>query len=183
MSKHIINFYENLIYILDDHLISSEYMGEDEYGRKKFDNKRTKVGEALYKLKYDTNAVGLQYIIDEVYKDLKQNNLLNINFVVPAPYTKYRKIQPVCAICDLLAQKLNCNYAEALKKLSKNQAKDKQFNLQNDIHCIDNSLWGNVLLIDDFYSTGNTIKKCINELKQNNNILNVYTVCITKTKG
>jgi hypothetical protein len=47
-------------FALDFHTLSSEYIGDDEYGHPQFDTKRSDVGELLYRLKYgkDKSVLG-----------------------------------------------------------------------------------------------------------------------------
>ena len=182
MNTHIIEFNDSKIFILDDHIIYSKYMGDDEFGNPIFETKRTEIGEKLYQLKYKNNKKFIEDIVNKILKFLNNTHLTDINYVIPAPYTKKRETQPVMSISRLLADKLNCNYTEALSKNSLIQAKDKVSMSNNDIKCLVNNLCGNILLIDDLYSTGNTIKKCIDALINNNKISKIYTICITKTK-
>jgi len=39
-------------FALDFHTLSSEFIGDDEYGHPQFDTKRSEIGELLYRLKY-----------------------------------------------------------------------------------------------------------------------------------
>ena len=39
-------------YVLDKHVLSSSYIGDNAQGHPQFDTTRTEVGEALYQLKY-----------------------------------------------------------------------------------------------------------------------------------
>ena len=41
----------DLGYVLDKHVLSSVYLGDNAYGHPQFDTTRSEVGEALYKLK------------------------------------------------------------------------------------------------------------------------------------
>ena len=38
-------------YVLDEHILSSKYKGDDEYGKPRFNAQRTEAGEAVFQLK------------------------------------------------------------------------------------------------------------------------------------
>jgi len=50
-------------YSLDKHMIRSEYIGDDVYGRLMFDNTRSPIGEMVYQLKYKMNLSMLNNIM------------------------------------------------------------------------------------------------------------------------
>ena len=60
-------------YSLDYHTISSEYIGDDEYGHPQFETKRSDMGELLYRLKYKSDRSVLRIIVDTASEFL--NNL------------------------------------------------------------------------------------------------------------
>lgn len=185
MKNYIFYFNNYKIFVLDDHTISSNFIGYNDFGKEIFDTERTELGEKLYQLKYNSNKYGLVDIVNEVCNILNYNNLKNIDFVVPAPYTKPRTVQPVIEISKLVAERLKCQWVNVLTKNSMIEAKNKDICAVSDknIECIPNSVHGSILLIDDLYSTGNTVKQCITKLiNSNNNISEIHTVCITKTK-
>lgn len=43
-------------FAIDYHVVKSEYLGEDCYGRAQFETTRTEIGELIYKLKYRSSA-------------------------------------------------------------------------------------------------------------------------------
>ncbi len=49
-------------FALDHHIVSSTYLGDDDYGHPMFDTKRTELGELLYRLKYTSDAS----VVDEL---------------------------------------------------------------------------------------------------------------------
>ena len=185
MSKYKINYKGNIIYILDDHIIYSKYIGKNDYGHDEYSTERTKLGENIYRLKYKDDIKTTNYILEEIEKNIHINNINNINCIVSAPFTEERKIQPVVHISKKLSEKLNLEYKNVLIKNSNIKAKDVKDskNFIKGIECIADNLSGNILLIDDLYGTGNTIKECIDQLKnKNKNIKMIYTICLTKTK-
>jgi competence protein ComFC len=51
-------------FALDSHTVSSNYVGDDEYGHPMFDTKRSELGELLYRLKYSSDISVVDEIVD-----------------------------------------------------------------------------------------------------------------------
>jgi len=51
-------------YALEYHTIGSKYLGEDEFGHKKFETTRTELGKLVYKLKYKADFSVVSQIIN-----------------------------------------------------------------------------------------------------------------------
>lgn len=81
-------------WVLDKHMVSSTFLGNDDRGHPCFDNQRTEIGEATYQLKYqkDWTQVGplAQAVATNVFPKLEQ-----VGFVVPMPASNVRQRQPV----------------------------------------------------------------------------------------
>lgn len=84
-------------WVLDKHMVSSTFLGNDDRGHPCFDNQRTEIGEATYQLKYqkDWNQVGplAQAVATNVFPRLDQ-----VGFVVPMPASNIRQRQPVTEV-------------------------------------------------------------------------------------
>ena len=175
-------------YALDNHVLSSTYIGEDQFGHVRFKTQRTKIGELIYKMKYnghqDTSDDILNLASDFLDKWLRNKK---INVVLPVPPTTSRDIQPVFVVAAAIAARYNLPYQERIltntnREPSKDM-KDKEKNLIGAIHISGKAKFHcNVLLIDDLYSTGSTATECVKTLKQNRLVDDVYFLAITKTK-
>jgi len=170
-------------YALDKHTISSEYIGEDAFGNKQFDNKYTKLGELLYKFKYnghhDTSLEILEIakpFLDEFVKNK------SIDIIIPVPPTNKRDIQPIHIIAELFSDYLKIPYStEILANNSDKSSKDG--NKQIKIDLLKNAKRKcNILLLDDLFSTGATLNECAKVLKTDELVENIYVITLTKTR-
>lgn len=118
-----------------------------------------------------------------IYLNLKQPYFLEkINkskwMVVPVPLHKYRENQrgfnQSALLAKILAQKLNLEYSELLirNRFTKPQvglsSKQRQQNIKNAFEISSNyelKTMNSVLLIDDVWTTGSTLKECCKALK------------------
>jgi len=78
-------------FALDFHTLSSEYIGDDEYGHPQFDTKRSEIGELLYRLKYRKDNSVLDDIITTVSQFIKSINWTVDLIVCVPPSRKGRK--------------------------------------------------------------------------------------------
>ena len=174
-------------YALDKHIVSSEYIGEDVFGHKQFNNTYTEIGSLLYKMKYnghyDTSEEIRDLAIPFLDKWLKDKQ---IDIILPVPPTKRRDIQPVYIIAEAIAKYYKIPYSEdVITKITAEQAKD----MNKDEKSLGGSIKllkkpkrkCDVLLIDDLFSTGRTISECAQVLKNEKLVNNIYVLTITKT--
>ena len=110
-----------------------------------------------------------------------------IDIILPAPPTNIRLAQPVYMIAEMLASKLNIPYSdEILVKIDKHPAKNMPKGAKNlkgsIVKLKDAKRKCNILLVDDFFSTGGTANECVSVLKNDPLIEKVYYVAIAKTK-
>ena len=175
-------------YALDKHIVNSEYIGEDVFGHKQFNNNYTELGLLLYKMKYNGHYDTSEDICDLatpfLNKWLKDKQ---IDIILPVPPTKRRDVQPVCIIAETIAKYYNIPYSdEVLAKVTAVQAKD----MDKGNKSLDGTIMllkkpkrkCDILLIDDLFSTGSTISECVRVLKTDNLINNVYILTITRTE-
>ena len=169
--------------ILDAHIKSSVLIGENQWGYNEFNNKRTELGELVYRLKYRADRTATIEIVKliEEYLNYYENK---VNLLIPVPPSnKSRKFQPVYQLTKAFAEYLEKDYKlDLLDKIGSEQAKDgkdiantikKKYNLEKKT---------NVLLIDDLLGTGNTLKECCKVLRMDENIEKIYCLVMTRTR-
>lgn len=181
-------------YALDIHTESSEYLGENEYGRPRFDTKRSEIGELLYKLKYHGDISALDEIAETVIHFLSKDWCIvdELNYIIPVPPSNIdRQIQPVIEIAKKLCEKLSIPLCEdALVKIKETpELKDiigfgERKEVLKDAYCIRNQCIREkrVLLIDDLFRSGATINHLANILYNIGKVKSLYVVTLTKTR-
>ena len=175
-------------YVIDNYSVSSRYIGEDPFGFRQFDTTYTKIGKLLHAMKYNRHFDTSERIVDYCYDFLKQwlaDKM--IDAVIPVPPTKDRTAQPVYLIASGMASRFGFPYTEeVLEKTSAAESKnmDKQSkNLHGTVvKKLNAKRKCNILLIDDFFSTGETAAECVRVLKEDELIDKVYYLAIAKTK-
>ena len=114
-----------------------------------------------------------------------------LDTLIPVPPSKDRSLQPVTAIAleagKLVGKKVDTNYIKKLKSTSEvkniQNPDDRAKILKNAFGVIDNRYEGkNVLLFDDLYRSGTTLKELTNVLYKYGNVKNVYIITMTKTR-
>lgn len=176
-------------WVLDKHMLSSSFVGYNEYGHPQFDNKRTEVGEATFQLKYRSGwsqARPLaQAIADNICPKLEE-----IGFIVPMPASKARARQPVTEVAkelaDLLAKPmfdgllLKAPNGKSLKDLTtkaeKEEAIGDSFSVTDQI--TNDGRW-NVLVVDDLYDTGASMEAACKVLRAYPKVKKIYAAALT----
>lgn len=172
-------------YVLSEHMISSQFIGYDENGRERYNSKRSTLGELLYQFKYRQNKNELPLIIQIVKEKIKELDLeQKVDVVIPVPASNKNRIyQPVYILAQAIARQINKKYIEnMLEKINNKQAKDGKIQENSIIKNMNFSKLTNVLVIDDLYSTGNTLNEVVKILKTDSNVKKVYCLVMTKTK-
>lgn len=174
--------------VLDKYMESSAYIGEDVFGHAQFNNTYTPIGKLLHAMKYNGHYDTSEEIADICIRTLGEwfaNKKIDI--ILPAPPTNERNEQPVYMIAETLASKLGIPYSdEILKKVdcrpAKNMPKDSKFLKGSVVKRKEAKRKCSILLIDDFYSTGETANECVAVLKSDPLVEKVYYLAIAKTK-
>lgn len=111
-------------FALDLHTESSEYLGIDSFGHDRFSTKRTKIGELLYRLKYQSDKTVIPDIINTIKSSIKNIGIMDL--IVPAPPSnKSRNYQPVYEICESLSKDIGVPFIKnALSKKSSAELKN-----------------------------------------------------------
>ena len=175
-------------YVLDKYMVSSEYMGEDAFGHPVFNTTYTEIGKLLHAMKYNGHIDTSERIWKHCSSFLKRWLAgKDIDIILPVPPTNQRYFQPVFAFAEVLAQHLKIPYSsEILEKISLEQAKNmprENKNLKGSIRQLRPAKrLCNILLVDDFFSTGQTAGECVSVLKQDPMIRRVFLLAIAKTK-
>ncbi|MGO1529135.1 MAG: ComF family protein [Senegalia sp. (in: firmicutes)] len=179
-------------FAIDYHVVKSEYLGEDCYGRAQFETTRTEIGELIYKLKYRSNKKAVYDIIKLISNFLKKWSIDNkVDVVLPVPPSnKEREFQPVFVLAEEIAEFINKPiYLDVLTKKSITQIKDidvveKEKTIRETIVMNKSSKRKvNILVVDDLYESGTTLNEICRVLKRDQNINNIYVLTMTKTKG
>lgn len=154
-------------YVLDKHVLSSTYVGDNEFGHPQFDTTRSEVGEALYQLKYRGDFSLAGPLAAEIERHIIPR-LDHVGLIVPMPATNPRPRQPVTEIARALGQRLSTPLFEnllvriaspagapALKDLV---GKDAKVEALKGRFAINDAIPGegrwNALLVDDLFDTG-----------------------------
>lgn len=177
-------------YALDKHAISSIPLGEDVFGHMQFDTTRSEIGELLYYFKYRNKYDNLCEIIELAKPFLDSWKILkSVDLVLSVPSSnKDRLYQPAFEIAHEIAMYLKIPFADdVLQKSSSLQSKDMSYEEKQQLKgaiTVTKKLVRrlNVLLVDDLYQTGVTLKECVNVLRKDLNVNKVYVLTVTKTK-
>lgn len=176
-------------YVLDKHMLSSVYLGDDAQGHPQFESTRTEVGEALFQLKYrlDPSQAGplAQALLEHVCP-----RFAPIGFLVPMPPSRARPWQPVAVVARELSRRLGVPtferllmkspLARPLKDLASREEKldalSGAFFLQDEIRA--QGRW-NALLIDDLFDSGASLEAASVALAGYAKVHQVYVAALT----
>ena len=173
---------------LDIHTIKSIPLGDSQ-----FDTTYTEIGKALNELKYHQNYEQIDNLANEVIEFLKTRKVTPyLDIIIPTPASKERTIQPVTAIAEKVSQALNIpidiNYiiknhnTSELKSIDDPEEREKL--LLNAFNLQDNRYQNKkILLFDDLFRSGSTLKEITKTLYTNGKVQNVYVVALTKTRS
>lgn len=172
------------------HTISSS---KDSNGR--FHNVYTPIGELLHSLKYELDYSCIDPLTDAIvyatnlwwatkYKD--------IDVILPAPFSKLRKLQPVYELAKLVGQKLSisvdCDFITKIKQTEELKGvEDPELRRKMLSGCFgirDREIYRgkNILVLDDLFRSGSTLNEVCSVLYEEANAKNVYVMTLTKTR-
>lgn len=178
--------------VLDKHVLSSTYTGDNEYGRPTFDTTRSDVGEALFQLKYREDWSQIPLLGTALAK-AAAGNFREIGFVVPMPPSNARARQPVLELThavgaalkvpvfqDMLVKQPAASGAEQLKNLGSKEEKVAalagRFSLAETI--TNEGRW-NALVVDDLFDSGASMEAACHTLKPYKKINKLYVAALT----
>ncbi|OGA64174.1 MAG: hypothetical protein A3G81_29050 [Betaproteobacteria bacterium RIFCSPLOWO2_12_FULL_65_14] len=179
-------------FVLDRHVVSSRpigYVGE----HLQFDTVRSPLGELVYKLKYG-RGIPLtgrweDDIIETALAFMKQRWMGCIDCVVPPPPSLYRMEQPAVLIAEGIARSLNVPTlmnavvkATATQEMKNTPLYERVPLLTGAIQAGTDSVQGRrVLLVDDLWETGSTLRRVAEVLGQGG-ATEIRALVITRTK-
>lgn len=175
---------------LDLHTIESTYLGVNDQGYDQWDTTRSDIGELVYQLKYRKNLSVVPEIIGHINRKIE--GLASLDYIVPVPASKIRSIQPVYVIAKALGESLSVPVLEnyVFKKTTE-EIKDVD-NLEERERLLRESITlsgevdisgKNVLLLDDLYRSGVTLKVVTDILYNKAKVQNVFVLTMTKTRS
>lgn len=176
-------------WVLDKHMLSSTYVGDNAYGYPQFDNKRTEVGEATFLLKYRSDWSQAKPLA-QAFADHVCPKLNDIGFIVPMPASSKRERQPVTEVARELGVLLRkpmfdgllckATNGKSLKDLTtkaeKVEAIGDSFSVNDQIEA--NGTW-NVILVDDLYDTGASMEAACKVLREYPKVDKIYVAALT----
>ncbi|KWC46667.1 amidophosphoribosyltransferase [Burkholderia ubonensis] len=179
----------NLGFALDKHMQSSEYLGDDENGRPRFNNTRTEAGEALFKLKYRAGWGQVEGLAQAVASNIVPR-FPHIGLIVPMAASTARTRQPVSEVADALGRLIKRPVfhqllfkqagGQKLKDLPTRAAKDEALRGAFSYH---DQIAGegshNVLLLDDLYDSGATLHAACAVLRSYPKVSGIYVAALT----
>ena len=173
----------------DLHTVGSVYLGVDQFGHDRFDNTRSEIGELVYQLKYRNDQSAVPKIINLL---TPLTGIEGFDAIIPAPSSKARALQPVDAIAQALgAQRgvpvlvgyLAKEGNEELKGIDDPVERANALGSGIKIAGKENIVGKKVLLLDDLYRSGATLRACCNVLTAQANVSEVWVLTMTKTRS
>lgn len=173
----------------DLHTVSSTHLGIDEFGHDRFDNKRSEMGELVYKLKYQADPKVVEKIVallDGI------GGIEKFDFLIPIPPTKKnRPVQPVALIATALGKRRKVPVLDCLKNSGNEELKGVsdplvRVELLKEALSLtsEKQLQGKkVLLVDDLYRSGSTLRIATDLLYGAGKAAQVSVLTMTKTRS
>lgn len=181
---------------LDMHTVSSTSDGNGH-----FNNNRSKVGEYLYQIKYCSDRTSIPKIgkilsdfIRGKYKHQTDNNypfpILNGILCVP-PSDTTRPFQPVMEIANEITSNIHIPMINGVLIKKKATRKTKGLSIEESKNELDGAFIiqncdqlenKKILLFDDLYRSGTTLKEITKTILKESPTTEVYVLTITKTR-
>jgi competence protein ComFC len=175
---------------LDQHTVSSVYLGVNEAGHEVHDTTRSEIGELLYRLKYRSDTAAAKDIVEAVVGFLKPNRS-KFDLIVPVPPSGARPVQPVITLANGIGAALNCPVSECVTttrpatQLKGVLDPDKRKVLLDGPYRVDTTQaqGKNILLFDDLYRSGSTLSAITDLLLKHGKAASVRVLTVTRTRS
>jgi competence protein ComFC len=179
---------------LDQHTVSSTSGDSDNFDRPVFATERTEIGEAIYKLKYRDDLSQVEPISRTVAGFIRgRSELFDIKAILAVPPSDWRRsYQPVEVVAARVGELLvlpapddylfKSKQTQALKGIADKRRRRKEL---DDAFAVSDKRFANqhVLLFDDLYRSGETLKAVTVALLFQGNVAMVSVVAATSTRS
>lgn len=179
-------------YALDFHTIGTEFLGYNSYGQPEYQTTRTPLGELMFRLKYEQDYSGLEFIAETVAEFLTSWNL-EVDLLVPVPPTgTKRKQHPVQEIARFLKEFHPMPVSEsAVKKVKSIGHLRNVLEYDERVSVLCGAFAANpeetrgkrVLLFDDLYRSGATLNTIARTLRSEGGVASVFALTVTRTRS
>ena len=177
-------------YALDIHTISSIYMGINEFGHDVFDNKRSALGELLYRMKYRGDRSAACEIIRTAVAFLRRSRA-RFDVIVPVPPSGHRDVQPVPILAIGIGRALDLPVAKCVSatrptaQLKGVVDPERRRELLEGLYKVDSAQTRgkSVLLFDDLYRSGATMNTITELLMTAGSAAGVRALTVTRTRS
>lgn len=179
-------------YVLDNHLLWSEYAGTYESGHARFNKERSEVGQHLFQFKYRRDNAAAIHLIDTAAAFLRLQDW-PIEFVVPVPPSRFRfRSPPTTRLARGIGKSLKIQMStRCVRKVKKtSEMKKLASSAQRKLALADafrasrrKAKGRTVLIIDDVYRSGMTISAIAKLLYIEADVRGVYVLAFTRTRS
>lgn len=176
--------------VLDWHTVGSQIVGQNEFGYPIFDNKRSEIGEQLYRFKYKNDQNALAEILKASIHYLGAHSQGKFDLIIPIPPSDTTR-----TVTKQLAQGLAHGFSSAysdtalIKTRSTTELKSvtdpevRKTMLKGVFQADQAQIKGkNVLLVDDLYRSGATLESATEAIISQGQAQAVYVLAITRTR-
>lgn len=177
-------------YALDIHTISSTYLGVNELGYDVFHNKRSELGELLYRMKYQGDRSAACEIVEAAVAFLERSRN-RFDVLIPVPPSGNRLVQPVSILAKGIGRALELPVAECVSatrpttQLKGVVDPERRTELLEGLYTVEerHTRRRSVLLFDDLYRSGATMNAVTELLMTEGKAKAVRVLTITRTRS
>jgi competence protein ComFC len=179
-------------YALDFQTVATQFLGYNSYGQPEYQTTRTPLGELMFRLKYEQDYSGLEFIAETVAEFLSSWEIeVDLLIAVPPTGTK-RKRHPVEEISKFLREFHPMPVSEkAVSKVKSIGHLRCVLDYQERVSALNGAFAANpeetrgkrILLFDDLYRSGATLNAVASALKKQGEAASVYALTVTRTRG
>ena len=176
-------------YALDAQVVSSSFVGYDEFGHPRFDTTRSELGEHLYKLKYGNERAAVGPIVETVAGFIASWKI-PVDMIVPVPPSNLkRSFQPLLELARALGAHIGIPVCEdCLVKVKETPQLKNVQDFPTRAKILESAFTvssektrrKNVLVFDDLYQSGATLNAIVGILNSAGLVANVYVLAVTR---